>query len=630
MELNKTVIASRPSKESHHSRQAYSGPNNTTNSVKLDFSQSGDSLTIRNSQFQIQYSTSNTRAQLLNAFGYLLAPSLRQAKQPDTGLPEKLHRQLIAIAKPHLMPLPNSITKLLKINGISPSQLAQLIGQQNGYRLGEGQLSGKQLVINNQAALMLQEPTLKPGRYDATIVNIKGELQLSLSPIIKKTEVILTPLSNSETKPLSTQSSTNTEEVRTRLESAALYRQLIKQLATSQPSTSTKDSNTLILNDKGIELANKLCQSLKKMTSSELASAYQGRTAKGSLANTVSSLEAHVAKANISPGNKPQPQISNSPIQEEQLPSQSAINPKTPSLASQLKRVSQSLASTLESLAAPNSKLSTQGQAQITNTQDTSAPSQALFSKLATKLPQFFPANLLELAKPELLKQELLTTSLLDINHPLPVTATSTQTNLSALANAGALTVIFQLLLGVKSTTNGTKLSQQLFKQLQKLQQRHQIESNLLSQLARTGTLEKTAQLAQSVQLYQQASSLDQQGINWYFNLPYQLNNKYEQFEGHFEKTETDDSDESGWRLQLKFNLTHGPMLIQAHKHQNGLNLIFKSESTYLLNQLEQHTAALSEKLRAVGLPTSEISTQKQKIAATLLPGDYYLVQAKA
>ena len=608
MELGRQLGVQSPSLGSEKSSQSRSPILSSTVEVAVKFTNSSDSLTVRNNQFQIQYTDNGVRSQLAGAFSYLLK-SLDQKSNSGQASPP-LQKQLIALDKPLALPLPDSINKLLKINGVSHEQLLKLTTKSGGYALGEGKLTGKQLILNQDTAINLKSSALRETHYRVSIIQYKGQLKLSLSPILAKTNVTLTPIGIVSSQGAGSTSGQANSGIQTRIETSTLYRETIKHLNQSQTEKPWVYSpEVAALNKKGVEIAKSLSQSVVNSDTRKLAQVF----------NTNGKGTPLFDKGQNAPDpTKP----------ESRIGSPSAIDNR----AKQLQEISSTLTTKLATSPkeVPDSALRTEKlsnrDSQVTSSKSMpSDNSKTLLNLLSTKLPGFFPNALEELAKPDTLKNELISSSGISLSQNL---ASSTLVNPT---NTNALSTLFQLLLGLRANATGAQISKQLLQQLQKLQQTHQIDSNLLNRLNKAGMLETSAQIASSFQLYQQASTQEHQGTNWYFALPYQVNDRQEQFEGHFENGNSDDDSQSQeWRLQLKFHLNQGSMLVMAHKRSEKLSLTFKTESDELLNRINQHISPLDKKLSALGFNLEEIKTQFQVIPATLLPGDYYLVHTSA
>jgi hypothetical protein len=187
----------------------------------------------------------------------------------------------------------------------------------------------------------------------------------------------------------------------------------------------------------------------------------------------------------------------------------------------------------------------------------------------------------------------------------------------------------------VKSKSTGAGVSEKLQAHFAQLQQRTlsklSANSGLLAALDKLGGADSMAQLASSIALYQQASTDPNQPMTWYFALPYSINQRDEQFEGKFEQENDPDKDKkAGWKLQLKFNLAQGSLLICAHKQAEVLDIQFKGNNQMLLAKVESFNQALSDKITQIGFTPGKLTTQLAQIPATLLPGDHYLVKTRA
>lgn len=598
MELSQQLGALTASLGQEKALQSRSAIASSTIDVSLKFATGADSLIVRNNQFQISYSDNSVRAQLSNAISYLLKPSGEKSnKTQETAI----QRQLVALGKPHDLPIPESISKLLKINNVSQRQLLALASQPNGYPLGEGKLTGKQLLLNQETAINLDGPKLKEVNYRANLVQNQGRLSLRLSPILVKTLVNLTPSGPVSAQDISSTSPQASNQIQTRVETATLFRETIKHLSQTQTEKqATQASEVTAQGKKGLEIAKTLSQSVASLQPIKLAEAFDPAK--------ITQTNREMSRVN--------PQLQ---TPKDQASSTPASQPTVQS-TKQLKEITASLASSLTPKAQP---IQDESLAKEQNQRPTPVNSASLLAQLTTKLPSFLPHSLEDLAQPHTLKNELVSSSYLNL--------AQAASPIAAQTNAGALSTLFVLLLGVRANASGAQISKQLLEQIQKLQQSYQLDPALLSRLHKANLLETSAQIASGFQLYQQASTQDQQGINWYFSLPYQLNDKQEQFEGRFEQGENDKDEQSKeWRLQLKFNLTQGSMLVMAHKHSDELALTFKSESDELLKKINQYINPLNQKLNALGFSIDDIKTQYQIVPATLLPGDYYLVQAKA
>ncbi|KIO36112.1 hypothetical protein [Shewanella sp. cp20] len=253
--------------------------------------------------------------------------------------------------------------------------------------------------------------------------------------------------------------------------------------------------------------------------------------------------------------------------------------------------------------------------------QKATAQGRNLLQLVQQLLPLAFPRALSELASPSSLRQELIDSLAGIAAPPAPVASLG-----SITSHAGTIGVLFQLLLGrqVKTQTSGKASSQ-----LQGLQQLAS-GSQLLGLLEKSGGLESLGKLISNLSLYQQASSDSPQSTNWYFTLPYMIEHRHEELEGHFSQDEQEKNSSPHWRLQLKFNLSQAGLLINADVKDGRLNLGFSSEDQSLLDRIEQRLMGLEQKIQAIGITPNKIRTQVSQVPASLLPGEHYLVKIKA
>ena len=253
--------------------------------------------------------------------------------------------------------------------------------------------------------------------------------------------------------------------------------------------------------------------------------------------------------------------------------------------------------------------------------QKATAQGRNLLQLVQQLLPLAFPRPLSELASPSSLRQELIDSLAGIAAPPAPVASLA-----SITSHAGTIGVLFQLLLGrqVKTQTSGKASSQ-----LQGLQQLAS-GSQLLGLLEKSGGLESLGKLISNLSLYQQASSDTPQSTNWYFTLPYMIEHRHEELEGHFSQDEQEKNSSPHWRLQLKFNLSQAGLLINADVKDGRLNLGFTSEDQNLLDRIEQRLMGLEQKIQAIGITPNKIRTQVSQVPASLLPGEHYLVKIKA
>lgn len=258
-----------------------------------------------------------------------------------------------------------------------------------------------------------------------------------------------------------------------------------------------------------------------------------------------------------------------------------------------------------------------------------SLPTTSLASEMFKRLPMLNPESLSSLSEPNRLQQALLSQNLLNIAPSNWLSAAPSHVN--------TLSLVCQLLLGRSAMESAiAPLSSELTNRLAALQTRLGLSPQILSILAATEAQKPLAELLNNLSLYQQQSGAVDGNNHWYFALPYSINHYQEQFEGHFEQSNDPQKSTNHWKLRLKFNLSSSPLLITAKasgvdRLDNALRITvdFASDNQNLLNKVNLLSPKLSSKIEQLGLSVVAINTQKQAVAATLLPGEHYLVKVK-
>ncbi|WP_418357244.1 hypothetical protein ACNH6B_13435 [Shewanella basaltis] len=558
--------------------------------------------------------------------------------------------QLILLAQTVQFALPQSLTELAAQNGVSTKQLMTLASRPQGYPLPTAHISQGQLTFTDGPTVQLPNSTvLNNGQYLAKVVLNQHQLQLALTPVIGEIKVDL--LKQSSTP----QSVQHNNIVVTKNEPVQILSQFLKKLEASPlPSTNTVNETTQLKTPSGqisaavnrTQLAEKSLAERTQMVNQQTVNSTKSQDIAG--LNTQNTAQSPQTKnndtlANIQAQGK-QTEVKTNPLNLNQGTTKSGSNaniqqltqnPTLPQAKQETALGAKPLNTTQNQDPQPievlNKALSKAGAMPIKQ-QHSLQVSNNLATELLKQLPQINPQPLSALSDPKLLSNELYSLAGLNL----------AQTQLSAnnavattLYSGGAITTLFQLLLGVKAKTTGTGISAKLQEHLNQLQQRTlaklSANSGLLSALDKLGGADSLAQLAGSIALYQQASTDPSQAMTWYFALPYSLNQRNEQFEGKFEQENEQDNDKSsGWKLQLKFNMTQGSLLICAHKKAEKLDIQFKGNNQALLAKVGQYNGALADKISQIGLSPGTFSTQLTPIPATLLPGDHYLVKTRA
>jgi hypothetical protein len=563
-------------------------------------------------------------------------PLTASAGSTITSPAQTVATQLVLLAQPIQLALPQALEELAKQNGVSTQQLTTLATRPQGYPLPTAVIDQdqNQLTFAGGTSIKLSPNTaLHPGQYLAKVVVQQQQLQLALTPVIAEVSVNLTKLTTTPQAALSPQA---TNIIITKNEPAQILSQFLKKL---ESTPLPKIDNAIKGNDSqqkvpyGLPAASVTQQQTQSTLSAQQASLTKNTsnmTPQANLANTTTANTTQQANLANTSANTAQHVTLPITLLAQQHTTKSSTVPAT------LNSAKNEQLNTLSSDPAPievlNKALSKAGAMPIKQQLAQQIPHN-LASELFKHLPQMSPHPLSALSDPALLSSELHSLAALNLAHTS--LSHSGSSHPSPLFSGSAITTLFQLLLGVKSKSTGAGISEKLQAHFAQLQQRTlsklSANSGLLAALDKLGGADSMAQLASSIALYQQASTDPNQPMTWYFALPYSINQRDEQFEGKFEQENDPDKDKkAGWKLQLKFNLAQGSLLICAHKQAEVLDIQFKGNNQMLLAKVESFNQALSDKITQIGFTPGKLTTQLAQIPATLLPGDHYLVKTRA
>ncbi|WP_351123505.1 flagellar hook-length control protein FliK [Shewanella sp. T24-MNA-CIBAN-0130] len=605
-------------------------------------------------------------------------PLTASAGSTITSPAQTVATQLVLLAQPIQLALPQAFEELAKQNGVSTQQLTTLATRPQGYPLPTAVIDQdqNQLTFAGGTSIKLSPNTaLHPGQYLAKVVVQQQQLQLALTPVIAEVSVNLTKLTTTPQAALSPQA---TNIIITKNEPAQILSQFLKKLESTPlpkidnaikgndsqqkvPYGLTASSPKIAPDSRAVKTAATVTQQQSQSTLSAQQASLTKNTSnmapQANLANTTSNTAQQTNLTNTTTANTaPQASLTNTTnantAQQANRPNTTANTaqqvtlpitllaqqhtPKANTAPAILNSAKNELLNTLSSDPAPievlNKALSKAGAMPIKQQLAQQIPHN-LASELFKHLPQISPHPLSALSDPALLSSELHSLAALNLAHTS--LSHSGSSHPSPLFSGSAITTLFQLLLGVKSKSTGAGISEKLQAHFAQLQQRTlsklSANSGLLAALDKLGGADSMAQLASSIALYQQASTDPNQAITWYFALPYSINQRDEQFEGKFEQENDPDKDKkAGWKLQLKFNLAQGSLLICAHKQAEVLDIQFKGNNQMLLAKVESFNQALSDKITQIGFTPGKLTTQLAQIPATLLPGDHYLVKTRA
>jgi len=581
--------------------------------VEVKLTPEGDSIILNGTEYNLKLVNAQQRQALIIASQYLVNQVPNQTSESSAITPPS---QLITLGNTINLKLPEAIVLLAKQNGIPEAKLFALSGRPQGYPLPNVIVTAKEFQFSN-GTVVQQDPgtRLNSGEYQAKIALSQGKTILVLTPILSKLEIQIGAPINETQLPIIDKKTADV--VITKMEPVQIIASFLRKLEGLVPqadNSATKLNTATTQGGATSEL--KMPHTHTASVANEVASVKSSRSdlhlASSLQANTEPKLTAAVQTATLS--NK-FPEIN--------------LQTKAPELNTQAKD-----AITADKHNKPNeANLSVNQVLQKAFTKAGALPTEQMPSRtsanlaaeLLKHLPNLSPHPLGQLSDPSELRDSILGFATLNLSTPQLSQA-------STLLNAGAITSLFQLLLGVRANNNNSKMSAKLADYLEQLQTKIGLSQHQLGQFSKAGGLESMGQLASSLQLYQQASSESNGNLVWFFALPYGINQRHEQLEGKFEREADSDAQQNhkGWHLQLKFNLAQGPLLISARFHQQVLDIQFKGDSKSLLNRVDNFLAPLGQKLSQLGFTPGELSTQLAPVPATLLPGDHFLVKTKA
>lgn len=611
--------------------------------AQVQTSPEGDSIILNGTEYNLKLVNAQQRQILLTANTFLVTPNT-QNTPPTAAATQDTTSQLLALATPIALKVPEAVINLAQQNGISQAQLSALAARTQGYPLPNVTIINKEFHFAN-GTFVAQDPgpQLNQGEFLAKIAFQQGRPILLLTPIQSKLEIVIGAPVNETQVPTNKSSS---DIVIAKVEPVQIIASFLKKLETivslpeptkqtiapkvdtiqaqvkvDAPHTSNSASSPNTFNaqaitpipkglEQGLPVSTQNSENVNRLASQSLPSPISTET------NSKSALSQDIGAA---VGKTPQETLGANPADVNKLShiwgssgqknEQQASDAKTDSTM----KVADVLQKAFNKAGALPVELSR------------SNNSSNLASELLKHLPHIGLPPLSQLNDLDELKANILGLASLNLAAP--------QSNQASMfMNASAITSLFQLLLGFKANNSSNSMSKKLADYLDQLQAKVGFSAKQLGQLSKAGGLDSMGQLASNLHLYQQASNESAGNLVWFFALPYGINQRHEQLEGKFEQEADPDDPEkkAGWRLQLKFNLAQGPLLIAAQQHNQQLDIQFKGNSQMLLNKVNNFLTPLSQKLSQLGFTPGELSTQIAQVPATLLPGDHFLVKTKA
>ena len=517
--------------------------------------------------------------------------------------------KLVTLGKMITLALPVEIKLLIKAGDLNLNQLKLLSARNGGYPLPHAQLIGRNLILSNGLKIKLPSSIILPTKQSTDLRQIavipsvhfdNKKWLLNLKPIITETDIKLSLAEPSE------KSATILEKlplVRAKPEIARLYTLLIKPLE----KISIKDSSVSVISPNQSKPI----------------------TPQGHQHANLQDLKTHLHTPQKHTDANSHQQLEQA--KEASLNIQSNAKQDSGKLIANEKTTAQQDTKQILMLAALNKAFGKAGSlpVEVISKQESQHSLATLLNKL---IPQIPPSTLVSLTNPNKIQSELI--GQLKLSSPLDVNVLAKP----LLSHMSSISLLFHLLLGLKANPLNTniesskvKLSQVTLKYFQQIQQKLATSHSLLSMLDKAGTTEAVGKLVSNLNLYSQASGEINGTTNWYFTLPYSLNQHQDNLEGHFTQEKNNDNDKSAnWKLQLKFNLLQGPILIQAQVNEAHLNMTINAENTEQLKRINSLLPPLVKKLSDIGLTPEKVSTQYSKLPASLLPGNHFLVKIKA
>lgn len=611
--------------------------------AQVQTSPEGDSIILNGTEYNLKLVNAQQRQILLTANTFLVTPNT-QNTPPTTAATQNPISQLLALATPIALKVPEAVISLAQQNGISQAQLSALAARTQGYPLPNVTIINKEFQFANGTVVAQDSgPQLNQGEFLAKITFQQGRPILLLTPIQSKLEIVIGAPVNETQVPTNKLSS---DIVIAKVEPVQIIASFLKKLEAivSLPETTKQDiipktEVTQLQGKANTPQTTNSASSPNTFNVQAITSMPKGLE-KSPLVSTLNSDNINRLVSQPSPST-----ISTETNSKNTLPHgigdslSKAPQETLGAYTADVNKLKDILGSTGLKNELKASDVKTDNPMKVADVLQKafnkagalpielsrSNNSSNLASELLKHLPHIGLPPLSQLNDLDELKANILGLTSLNLATPLSNQA-------SMFMNASAITSLFQLLLGFKANNSSNSMSKKLVDYLEQLQAKVGFSTKQLGQLSKAGGLDSMGQLASNLHLYQQASNENAGNLVWFFALPYGINQRHEQLEGKFEQeVDSDDPEKkAGWRLQLKFNLAQGPLLIAAQQHNQQLDIQFKGNSQILLNKVNNFLTPLSHKLSQLGFTPGEITTQIAQVPATLLPGDHFLVKTKA
>ncbi|WP_394200776.1 hypothetical protein [Shewanella waksmanii] len=558
---------------------------------------------------------SQTLAKLnLSQLSFLLSSTSSLSSQPVSS--NLIPTNLTILGKTTTVELPQSLQQMIVDKNLPVEKLLHMARQPRGYYLTDAKAVNNQLMFSNDKAQTIPIQTLRDGDYRVAITLKNEKMMLSLTPILHSKPLLLQPYSQPTSK--TPTSNSMPTQVIAKPDSGVLFSQLIRLLnqplssiASASPTSGENASPTGLPRNSEPLATNKTdSNQLPARTAKELQTA-------STSSNVISNVSHGKQTETILAATSPQPNSKGKERQQlaSQVSGTKALNLNQQAIPEPAAKDSRHLHRGLKQ------SIETLQRNELVNSQP-SANSKTSQS-LLTFLPLLSPRAVSMLIQPNTLQKELLDgVKALSINMP---------SNEPLSSQNSSLSILFRLLMGQKSLATSTKLPTEVARQVEFFATKLNLSNSLLSFLDKSQSVELISRLLSNMSLFQQSSSDNAQGTNWLFTLPYKIDERFEELEGQFEQQKNEDgSIKPSWRLQLKFNLSNGGLLISAQTNTEKLILTINTDTEALLNKINSHTRSLEKKLVQAGFTDTKIITKQSALPITLLPGEHFLVKIKA
>ncbi|GMA81386.1 hypothetical protein GCM10025855_09190 [Shewanella glacialipiscicola] len=212
--------------------------------VQVQTSPEGDSIILNGTEYNLKLVNAQQRQTLLTTSHFLLMQNITASPTSALAVPSPTS-QLLTLASPIILKVPDAIINLAQQNGITSAQLEALATRVQGYPLPNVTIVNKEFHFAN-GAVIAQDPGAKltQGEFLARISLQQGRPILLLTPIQGKLEIAIGAPVNETQVPINKLSP---DIVITKIEPVQIIAAFFKKLETITPSSDSA-KNTIITN----------------------------------------------------------------------------------------------------------------------------------------------------------------------------------------------------------------------------------------------------------------------------------------------------------------------------------------------------------------------------------------------